>query len=296
MMADAAVLLDRLLDLALEEDIGSGDVTSLYFVPAEERAEARIFAKEAGVVAGSEVCEAVFRKVDASLAVERVRKDGDAVAVGDTVLTVGGRTRSILTAERTALNFLQHLSGIATNTRRYADILAGSAARVLDTRKTTPGLRLLEKAAVLAGGGSNHRMGLHDMVMVKDNHLLAEGRLDELQAAIHRVKADRPAIRIELEADKLDQVRAFLTLEGVDVILLDNMATTELREAVALVRKSGKPIQTEASGGVTMATLARIAATGVDFISSGALTHTVKALDFSLELTRVEDTGSPAAG
>lgn len=290
-MMSAGTLSERLLELALAEDVGDGDVTSTYFVPGEERAEARIFAKEAGVVAGSEVCAMVFRKVDPAVKVEVVRGDGEAVAAGDTVVTIQGRTRSILTAERTALNFLQHLSGIATTTRRFADILAGTAARILDTRKTTPGLRVLEKAAVLAGGGSNHRMGLHDMVMVKDNHLLAEGRLPELQAAIQRVKADRPEIRIELEADKLDQVRAFLTLEGVDVILLDNMSTTELREAVALIRKSGKSIQTEASGGVTMATLARIAATGVDFISSGALTHTVKALDFSLELTRVDDPG-----
>lgn len=282
--------VDDLVAAALAEDVGPGDVTSEFFVPRDERATARLFVKEPGVAAGVEVAAAVFRAVDPTVTVRVVRHDGTALAPGDALLEVEGRTRSLLTAERTALNFLQRLCGIATLTRRYVDGIQGTGATLLDTRKTTPGWRVLEKAAVAAGGGANHRMGLYDAVMVKDNHLLAEGRLEELQRAIDRVKAVHPQIRVELEADTLDQVRAFLTLRGVDWVLLDNMTLDELREAVTLVRSlpPERRVKLEASGGVSLTTIRSIAETGVDYISVGALTHSAPALDVSLELTRVQ--------
>jgi nicotinate-nucleotide pyrophosphorylase (carboxylating) len=187
----------------------------------------------------------------------------------------------LLTAERVALNFLQHLSGVATLTRQFVRAVAGTHVRILDTRKTIPGLRLLEKAAVVSGGGTNHRMGLYDMVMVKDNHLASGTTLESIQDAINRLHAAHPDVRVELEADRLDQVSGFLSLTGVHVILLDNMSLTEMREAVALV---GGRVALEASGGVSLATVADIARTGVDFISIGALTHSARAIDFSMEL------------
>lgn len=271
----------NLIQAALDEDVGLGDVTSQYFVPAEATASARIFAKEDGVTAGIEVAAEVFRRVDPLLSLRVVKDDCEPFEPGDTLLQVAGSTRSILTAERTALNFLQRLCGVATQTRRYVNAVKPHATKILDTRKTTPGWRLLEKHAVACGGGTNHRMGLHDMVMVKDNHLLADDAQNDLQAAIDAVKADHPGMRIELEADTLAQVERFLELRGLDVILLDNMDTETMRQAVSLVR--GR-VELEASGGVTLERIAEIAATGVDYISSGALTHSVKSLDLSLEL------------
>ncbi len=265
--------------IALAEDVGSGDVTCEFFVPAGLKGRARIVAKEACVVAGIEVAAEVFQRVDAEVAVEILQGDGTAVDKGEAVLAVAGAIRSLLTAERVALNFLRRLSGVATLTRRFVEV-AGGRASILDTRKTTPGLRALEKAAVKAGGGVNHRFGLHDMVMVKDNHLAAAG-LEGLQARIDRVRGSRPGMRIELEADTLEQVRAFLTLKGVDVILLDNMPPAMMREAVGL--GAGR-VNFEASGNVTLETVRGIAETGVDFISSGALTHSARAVDFSLEI------------
>jgi nicotinate-nucleotide pyrophosphorylase (carboxylating) len=266
--------------LALAEDIGSGDLTAQYFV--ENRpGQARLFAKEASVAAGVETAAEVFRRVSSETAVRVVRPSGGSLQPGDSVLEVEGALPALLTAERVALNFLQHLSGIATLTRRFVDAVAGTKARILDTRKTVPCLRLLEKAAVLSGGGTNHRMGLYDMVMVKDNHLAAGTTTADLQSAIRRLRTERPGTRVELEADRLEQVETFLSLEGVDVILLDNMSLTELRAAVALV--DGR-VTLEASGGVSLETVAAIAATGVDFISVGALTHSARAVDFSMEL------------
>jgi len=267
--------------IALAEDIGRGDLTSRYFVGLDRRT-ARLFVKETAVAAGVEIAGEVFRRVDPSLEVTVVRASGSRLERGQTVLEVNGSVRSILTAERVALNFLQQLSGVATITRRYVDAVAGTKARILDTRKTTPGLRALEKAAVVAGGGQNHRFGLFDMVLVKDNHLAADTELEHLQNAIRRCRAENPGLRIEIEADTLDQVRRFLTLMGVDVILLDNMTLDELTEAVQL---AGGRVQLEASGGVNLTTVAGIAATGVDFISVGALTHSAPAIDYSLELT-----------
>ena len=267
--------------LALAEDIGSGDATVEFFIDPMQTAAARIFAREPAVVAGATVAAEVFSRVDPSLGMSIERADGVSVANGETILTVHGRAGSILTGERVALNFLQRLSGVATLTRRFVDAVAGTPAKILDTRKTTPGLRALEKAAVVAGGGTNHRMGLYDMVMVKDNHLLAESAAPALQAAIDRVRAERPGLRIELEADTLAQVKAFLALHGVDVILLDNMPPADLRAAVAL--GAGHPVQFEASGGVNLDTVRAIAETGVQWISVGALTHSARAIDFSLE-------------
>ena len=266
--------------IALAEDLGPGDLTSRYFV-GSEAGSARIFAKEPAVAAGVGTGAEVFRRVDPQLAVRVVLEDGAALAKGDTVLEIAGAVRSILTAERVALNFIQRLSGTATLTRRFVEAVAGTRARILDTRKTTPGLRALEKAAVVAGGGVNHRFGLYDMVMVKDNHLAAGTAPEHLQAAIRRFREENPGLRVELEADTLQQVRRFLALDGVDVILLDNMTCAELSEAVAL--GAGR-VQFEASGGVSLATVSAIAATGVDFISVGALTHSAPAIDFSLEL------------
>ena len=207
-----------------------------FFIDPRQQAAARIFAKEPATVAGVGVAAEVFARIDPALEVELALPDGAFARTGDTVLTIRGRAGSILTGERVALNFLQRLSGVATLTRRFVDAVEGTGAGILDTRKTTPGLRMLEKAAVLAGGGHNHRMGLYDMVMVKDNHLLAESKADALQAAIRRARHGRPGLRIELEADTLAQVRAFLALEGVDVILLDNMPPGELREAIGWAR------------------------------------------------------------
>jgi nicotinate-nucleotide pyrophosphorylase (carboxylating) len=268
------------IDAALAEDIGAGDLTSQYFV-ADAVRSARIFAKEPAVAAGVETAQEVFRRVDAALDVKVVRASGSVLAKGDSVIEVRGSVRSILTAERVALNFLQRLSGVATLTRRYVEAVAPHRARILDTRKTTPGLRALEKAAVVAGGGTNHRLGLYDMVMVKDNHLAAQSTLGDLQAAIARFRAAHSGVRVEIEADRIEQVRDFLTLTGIDVILLDNMSCAQLRECVQLV---GGRIPLEASGGVTLESVNAIAATGVDFISAGALTHSARAIDFSLEI------------
>jgi nicotinate-nucleotide pyrophosphorylase (carboxylating) len=220
--------------------------------------------------------------VDPSLEIHKVRKDGDSLLPGDTAIEISGKARSILTAERTALNFIQQLSGVATLTRAFVDAVKPHRARILDTRKTTPGLRALEKAAVTAGGGTNHRIGLFDMVMVKDNHLAAGTTLAQLAENVRRFRAEHPGVRVEIEADHLEQVRDFLTLEGVDVILLDNMTNAQLIAAVIL--RGDLPVKLEASGGVTLATVNAIAATGVDFISVGALTHSAPAVDFSLEL------------
>jgi len=266
--------------IALAEDVGPGDLTSRYFV-ADQDATARIFAKETAVAAGVETAAEVFARVDPALRVKVVHPSSSRLARGDTVLEVAGSARSILTAERVALNFLQRLSGIATLTRQFVDAVGDHPARILDTRKTTPGLRALEKAAVVAGGGTNHRFGLFDMVMVKDNHVALTHGPGALQEAIRSFRREHPEVRVEVEADTLGQVREFLALEGIDVILLDNMSCAELAEAVRL--GAGRQ-QFEASGGVTLKTVGEIAATGVDFISVGALTHSARAIDFSLEL------------
>ena len=269
---------------ALREDIGQGDTTTEYFVSDGLRALGRIVARERAVVAGAETAAEVFRRVDSELSVEVLQPDGASLTGGETILEVRGSARSILTGERVALNFLQHLCGIATLTRQFVEAIGKSRAKILDTRKTTPGLRALEKAAVVAGGGANHRFNLNEMVLVKDNHLNAVAGFTGFAPAIQRLRQERPGIRIEVEAERLEQVRAFLEIDGIDVILLDNMEPSEMREAVAAGK--GK-VEFEASGGITLKNVRRIAATGVDYISIGALTHSVEAIDMSLELTHV---------
>jgi nicotinate-nucleotide pyrophosphorylase (carboxylating) len=271
-----------LIDLALAEDLGEGDVTSLYFIPADRLARAFVTARMEGVVSGVELAARVFSTVDPKLIVDILIPDGSRVCDGALLICVEGKACSILAAERTALNFLQHLSGVATLTASYVELVQGTRACILDTRKTTPGYRLLEKQAVIHGGGLNHRLGLYDRVMVKDNHLVAEGGLAAIQAAIHRLQAEKPGIEVELEADHAAQVRTFLTLDGVDHILLDNMSLDELREAVLARGQRVTPLL-EASGGVTLETVRRIAESGVDFISVGALTHSAPALDIGLD-------------
>lgn len=270
-----------LIDLALAEDIGSGDLTVRFFCAPGSTASARIVARGSCVVAGIETAAEVFRRVDPALAIIRELDDGTAASSGQALLTVSGSLASILTGERTALNFLQRLCAVATLTRRYVDAVAGTGCRILDTRKTTPGFRLLEKAAVAAGGGTNHRIGLFDMVMVKDNHLAGGLNPRELSAGIARFKSIHPDIRVEVEADTLDQVRAFYQIPGIDVILLDNMLIDTMRTAVA-ERPEG--LLLEASGGIDLTTVRPVAETGVDFISVGALTHSAGSVDLSLEI------------
>jgi nicotinate-nucleotide pyrophosphorylase (carboxylating) len=264
--------------VALAEDVGTGDLTSRFFIPETHCSKARILAKQIAVVAGIDPARSAFLQVDPDLATEIVAPDGDQVGPGDTILRICGRTRSILTGERVALNFLQRLSGVATLTRAFVDAVQGTGARILDTRKTTPGLRRLEKQAVVSGGGTNHRLGLFDAVLVKDNHLLAQ---TELEGAIQSLKSEHPDVLVELEADTLDQVRQFVEIPGIDVILLDNMTPDQIRACVSLRRSN---LKFEASGGVNLETVRSIAETGVDFISVGQLTHSAPAVDFSLEL------------
>ena len=270
--------------IALREDLGEGDTTTQFFVRNDLRALGRIVARERAVVAGTETAAEVFRHVNPQLNIEILQVDGTALSGGETILEVRGAAASILTAERVALNFLQRLSGIATLTRQFVEAIGKSRAKILDTRKTTPGLRALEKAAVVAGGGANHRSTLSDMVLVKDNHLNAGAGFSGFVNAIQRLRQERPGLRIEVEAERLEQVRSFLEVDGIDVILLDNMEPTEMREAVAAGK--GK-VKFEASGGITLKNVRRIAASGVDYISVGALTHSARAIDLSLELTHV---------
>ena len=269
-----------LIRAALDEDVGGGDWTTLWTVPAGRTASARIVAKEAGILAGVEVAVAVFAAVDPTLGVTPELADGDPVSPGTRVITLDGSARSILTAERVALNFLQRLSGVASVTRAYVEAVEGTGARILDTRKTTPGMRFLEKAAVRAGGGFNHRVGLHDMVLVKENHIAVAGGI---AAAVRAVRDSNGAgLRVEVETTSPAEIREALAA-GVDRILFDNMSVEQLSGAVALVRAGAHPRpETEASGGVRLDTVREIAATGVDFVSVGALTHSAPALDLSL--------------
>ena len=270
------------IDLALREDIGDGDVTSDFFVPKNQQALARIVARERAIVAGTETAAEVFRRADSSLEITVVRNDGSEINPDESIIEVRGGARAILKAERVALNFLQRLSGIATMTREFVEAAANQHVKILDTRKTTPGLRAFEKAAVVAGGGHNHRFGLFDMVMLKDNHLATAADFDGFAKSVRKFRESHPDIQIEIEADTLEQVHAFLEIDGIDVILLDNMTPAQIREAIALGKDK---VKFEASGGVTLKNVRQIAATGVDYISIGALTHSPRAIDLSLELT-----------
>jgi nicotinate-nucleotide pyrophosphorylase (carboxylating) len=278
-MIDRAALTAALVNAALEEDVGAGDWTTLWTIPEDAQADARIVAKAQGVLAGTELVTLVFARLDARVRVELLAGDGDRVQPGDVVCTISGPARAILTGERTALNFLQQLSGVASMTRTFVDAVAGTRTRILDTRKTTPGLRLLEKAAVEAGGGMNHRVGLYDMVLIKENHIAAAGGIAQ---AVERVrKQNATGLEVEIEVRNLDELRQALTA-GVDRILLDNMDLDALRAAVDMTQGTSPRPLLEASGNMTLQRVPDVAETGVDFISVGALTHSPPALDLSL--------------
>ncbi|MCR5192326.1 MAG: carboxylating nicotinate-nucleotide diphosphorylase [Bacteroidales bacterium] len=272
--------LDELIRMALREDIGDGDHSTLACIPPTANDCAKMVAKQDGVICGCEVGREVFTIVDPSLKITLMKKDGDVVSKGDVIMLVEGHSGSILTAERTALNFMQRLSGIATETHRMVKMLDGLNTRLLDTRKTTPNMRLLEKYAVHCGGGTNHRIGLYDMIMLKDNHVDFAGGIE---AAIDRthdyLNSKSKNLKIEIEVRNLDELDRVLAHGGVDRIMLDNFDVATLKEAV---RRIDGRYETEASGGITDQTLRSYAETGVDFISVGALTHHIKSLDISL--------------
>ena len=269
---------EKLIRLALEEDIGSGDVTTDALIEPDRVARALIIAKESLVLAGLRVAREVFTTLDPAMGFETTFQDGDRVESGDEILTARGKLQALLTGERTALNFLQRLSGIATLTRKYVDRVAGSNVRLIDTRKTTPGWRRLEKYAVRVGGAYNHRLGLYDGILIKDNHIVACGGISE---AVARVRDSRPhLLRIEVEVSDLKQVKEAIE-NGVDIIMLDNMELNDIHKAVRLV--DGRAF-VEVSGGVTLDTLPEVASVGVDFISIGALTHSARAMDISMRV------------
>ncbi|UCG10746.1 MAG: carboxylating nicotinate-nucleotide diphosphorylase [Dehalococcoidia bacterium] len=274
--------VDKIIDSALAEDVSKGDVTSETLIPAELRGKASLLAKAQGIVAGTEVASRVFQRVDPSLQIEVLIQDGAKIKPGDIIVTVSGKVSSILKAERTALNFLQRLSGIATLTARYVAEVKGLAARILDTRKTTPGLRILEKYAVRVGGGQNHRLHLGDMMLIKDNHLSAlraTGMSLKDIVAVAKKKAPR-GIKVEVEVSNAQEAREAVA-GGADIIMLDNMSPEEMRRVVSQVPD---PIKTEASGGINLDNVRAVAESGVDFISIGALTHSAPTLDINLEL------------
>lgn len=277
-------IIRQLIERALTEDIGRGDLTTSAIVAENETGRARALAKSPLIAAGLSVCEEVFLCLDPAMKITRCVAEGERVSPGDILFTLEGKLRSILTAERVALNFLQRLCGIATLTRAYVDAVAGTGARILDTRKTTPGLRFLEKYAVTVGGGCNHRFGLDDGILIKDNHIWAAG---SVTSAIDRARSHaHQLLKIEVEVKNMAELAEAVDA-GADVIMLDNMNLDQMKEAVALV--AGK-VPLEASGNVTLANVRQIAATGVDFISVGALTHSAPAADISL-LLDVEERG-----
>ena len=275
-------VLQTVIDRALEEDLGDGDVTTSALVPAHTTGEARLVAHESGVLAGLSVAMTVFRRVDATLDTVELMYDGNAVDNGECAGTVSGSLASILMAERTALNFLQRMSGIATLTSKYVEAASGTNAKILDTRKTAPGLRALDKYAVAAGGGRNHRLNLGDGVLIKDNHIAALRADGEGTAKIIQIARENSpdALKVEIEVESVEEARAAIE-GGADIVMLDNMSLDEIAEAARIAK--GRCL-TEVSGGVTLDRVAEIAATGVDLISVGALTHSVKALDIGLDV------------
>jgi nicotinate-nucleotide pyrophosphorylase (carboxylating) len=277
--------MDAIIELALSEDIGAGDLTAGTVIPDTARATGQMLLKSTGVISGLTVVERVFARVDTKIRWQALVEDGVPLEAGTVIGEIAGPARSVLTAERTALNFVQRLSGVATLTRTFVDAIAGTGARIIDTRKTTPGMRVLDKQAVRHGGGFNHRIGLFDGVMIKDNHIAALGGDDAICEAVDRARSQIPhTVKIEVEVANLEQLRHALA-SGAEIIMLDNMSVEMMREAVAIT--AGKAIL-EASGGVSLASVRAIAESGVDVISVGALTHSAPALDISvdLEITR----------
>ncbi len=277
--------VSRLIELALLEDIGLGDLTSEAIITDEQLGKAELLCKEDGIVAGLEVATLVFEYCDHSITVNPLIHDGEIAQKGEVIASLDGSAKSILKGERTALNFLQRMSGIATATHRYVHAVAGTDAKIIDTRKTVPGLRVLDKWAVRLGGGFNHRFGLDDMVLIKDNHIVAAGGITKAVAMCCKYLAEeRIDVKIEVETKSLVEVQEALRCAGIHRIMLDNFELDDMRKAVELISRK---VEVEASGGVNLQTVRPIAETGVDFISVGALTHSVKGLDISLELTHV---------
>lgn len=274
-------VVNKLVQEALAEDLGPGDVTTLATIPAETRATAMMRTRQCLVVAGLQFAECAFRKLAPSMTIKWHSRDGKTEPAGSALLEIHGPARALLSAERVALNFVQRLSGVATLTAQYVNAVMDTSSQILDTRKTTPGWRQLEKYAVKCGGGTNHRMGLFDLVMIKDNHLstLGEAKPNAIAAAVKLARAAHPLLRIEVEADTLEQVKMAIEA-GADIVLLDNMNLFELRDAVKLI--DGR-CDTEASGGITLENVRDIAATGVDYISVGALTHSAHSVDIGLD-------------
>ena len=274
-------LIDELLDLAFAEDLGDGDHTTLSTIPADAMGRSRLIIKEEGVLSGVDVAEKVLHKVDPSIKMDVMIHDGAHVKPGDIAFTAEGPVRSLLIAERTMLNIMQRMSGVATMTARYQQRLEGLHTKVLDTRKTTPGMRMLEKEAVACGGGKNHRIGLYDMILIKDNHIDFAGGIEKaIQRANDYCKANGKDLKIEVEVRSLDDIRRVMDFGGVDRIMFDNFTPELTKEAVALV---GGKYETESSGGITIENLREYGEAGVDFISVGALTHSVKGLDMSFK-------------
>ena len=274
-------LIDDLLNLAFAEDVGDGDHTTLSTIPSDAIGKQKLLIKEEGIIAGVDIAKKVLNKVDPELKIEVFIEDGSRVKPGDIAFIVEGRVQSLLVAERTMLNIMQRMSGIATTTRRYQDELEGLHTKVLDTRKTTPGMRMLEKEAVAIGGGINHRIGLFDMILIKDNHIEFAGGIPQAVNAAKQYCAEHGKdLKIEVEARSLDDIKTILDLGGVHRIMFDNFTPELTREAVKLV---GGKCQTESSGGITFGNLRAYAEAGVDYISVGALTHSVKGLDMSFK-------------
>ena len=274
-------LVDKLIDLAFAEDIGDGDHTTLCCIPEDAMGRSHLLIKEDGVLAGVEVAKEVFRRFDPELKVEVLMKDGTRVKKGDIAMIVSGRVRSLLQTERLMLNIMQRMSGIATTTSRYVERLKGTKTRVLDTRKTTSGLRMLEKAAVKIGGGCNHRIGLFDMILLKDNHVDFAGGISNAINRCHEyLEKNNLKLKIEIEVRNFDELQQALDCGGIDRIMLDNFTPADTKKAVDII--AGR-YETESSGGITFDTLRDYAECGVDFISVGALTHSVKGLDMSFK-------------
>ncbi|BEG98259.1 carboxylating nicotinate-nucleotide diphosphorylase [Bacteroides sedimenti] len=274
-------LIDRLIDLAFAEDIGDGDHTTLSCIPATAMGKSKLLIKEEGVLAGIEIAKEIFHRFDPELKVEVFINDGAEVKSGDVAMIVEGKIQSLLQTERLMLNVMQRMSGIATTTRKYVKALEGTKTRVLDTRKTTPGLRMLEKEAVKIGGGVNHRIGLFDMILLKDNHVDFAGGIDKaINRAKQYCKEKGKDLKIEIEVRNFDEIQQVLDLGGIDRIMLDNFNIRDTRKAVEMI---GGKFEIESSGGITFKTLRDYAECGVDFISVGALTHSVKGLDMSFK-------------
>ena len=280
-MLSAEQLIDRLIDLSFAEDIGDGDHTTLCCIPEDEMGKSKLLIKEDGILAGVEIAKKVFYRFDPTMQVEVLMEDGTRVMKGDIAMVVTGKVRSLLQTERLMLNIMQRMSGIATMTSKYVERLEGTNTRVLDTRKTTPGMRMLEKQAVKIGGGCNHRIGLFDMILLKDNHIDFAGGITNAIDRCHEYLQEKGLhLKIEIEVRNFDELNQVLAHGGVDRIMLDNFSVPDTKKAVDLI---GGRFETESSGGITFETIRDYALQGVDFISVGALTHSVKGLDMSFK-------------